>query len=89
MSVLAAVLAAVHTAAAAVCRLFLREALPAGMEAVYGLTINALQLVIVLARVHGAWAALRKVDNRVVRTAEEWRGRDHTTPYVLFRSLCV
>jgi hypothetical protein len=41
-------------AAAAVCRVFLREALMAGMEAVYGLTVNALKLVIVLARVHGA-----------------------------------
>jgi hypothetical protein len=59
------------------------------MEAVYELTANVLQLVIVLARVRGARWALRKVENRVVRTAEEWLGRDHTAPCVLFHSLCV
>ncbi len=48
----------------------LREALTAGMEAVYGLAVNALKLVMLLARVRGAWAALRKEENRVVRTAE-------------------
>jgi hypothetical protein len=44
-------------AAAAVCSVFLREALMVGMEAVYGLRVIALQLMMVLARVHGArWA---------------------------------
>jgi hypothetical protein len=64
-------------AAAAVCRVLLREALMAGMEAVYGLTVNALQLVMVLLRVHGAEGALRKVESQVVRTAEEWLGHKH------------
>ena len=36
------------SAAASVCSLSLREALTAGMEAVYGLTVIALQLVMVL-----------------------------------------
>ncbi len=40
-------------AAAAVCSVILREALTAGMEAVYGLTVIALQLVMVPVRVHG------------------------------------
>jgi hypothetical protein len=48
-----------------------------GMEAVYGLTVIALQLVIVLARVRGARWALRKEENRVVRTAQEWYGHKH------------
>ncbi len=44
-------------ATAAVCSVFLHEALTAGMEAVYGLTVIALKLVMVLARVRGArWA---------------------------------
>ncbi len=64
-------------AAAAVCSVILREALTAGMEAVYGLTVNALQLVMVLARVRGAGGALRKEESRVVRTAEEWYGHAH------------
>ena len=65
------------TAAAAVSCVLLCEALTVGMEAVYGMTVNALQQVIVLARVHGARGALRKVENRVVRTAEEWLGHEH------------
>ncbi len=44
------------------------------LGAVYELTVNTLQLVMVLARVRGACAALRKVENRVVRTAKEWYG---------------
>ncbi len=42
------------SAAAAVCSVLLREALTAGMEAVYGLTESVLQLVMVPVRVHGA-----------------------------------
>ncbi len=59
------------------CSVFLREALTAGMEAVYGLTVIALQLVMVLVRVRGARWALWKVENRVVRTAEECLGHEH------------
>ncbi len=64
-------------AAAGMCSVLLRKALMAGREAVYGLTVNALQLVIVLARVRGARWALRKEENRAVRTAEEWLGHEH------------
>ncbi len=46
-------------ATAEVCSVILREALMAGMEAVYGLTVNALQLVMVPVRVLGAEGALR------------------------------
>jgi hypothetical protein len=47
------------------------------MGAVYGLTVNALQLVMVLVRVRGARWALRKEKNRVVRTAEEGCYQEH------------
>jgi hypothetical protein len=64
-------------AAATVCSVLMREALTAGMETVYELTVNALQLVMLLARVRGARGVLRKEENRVVRTAEEGCYQEH------------